>query len=68
MGFGGISIWELLIVLAIVITIFGAGRLRTLGSDLGTAIRGFQRGMRDDDSALPGGDQPADTTGGQPGR
>jgi sec-independent protein translocase protein TatA len=48
MGFGGISIWQLLVVLAIVITIFGASRLRGLGSDLGTAVRSFRQGLQED--------------------
>ena len=38
----GISIWQLLIVLVIVIAIFGTKRLRTLGSDLGSAVKGFR--------------------------
>ncbi|WP_293672797.1 twin-arginine translocase TatA/TatE family subunit, partial [Thiolapillus sp.] len=37
MGFGGISIWQLLIVLVIVLLLFGTKRLRNMGSDLGTA-------------------------------
>jgi sec-independent protein translocase protein TatA len=49
MGFGGIGIWELLIILAIVIAIFGTSRLRTLGTDLGTAVRSFRQGLRDSD-------------------
>ncbi len=48
MGFGGISIWELLIILAIVITIFGTKRLKDIGGDLGSAIRSFRTGMRDE--------------------
>ena len=44
----GISIWQLLIVLAIVLVLFGAKRLRGLGSDLGGAIKGFKQSMRDD--------------------
>lgn len=51
MGFGGISIWQLLIVLAIVIMIFGTKKLRTLGTDLGGAIKGFKKGLGDDDKA-----------------
>lgn len=43
----GISIWQLLIVLAIVILLFGAKRLRTLGGDLGTSIKGFRQAMKD---------------------
>ena len=42
MGIGGISVWQLLIILAIVIMLFGTKRLRTLGSDLGTAVKGWQ--------------------------
>ncbi|HCP20141.1 MAG TPA: twin-arginine translocase subunit TatA, partial [Marinobacter hydrocarbonoclasticus] len=37
----GISIWQLLIVLGIVILLFGTKKLRNIGSDLGGAIRGF---------------------------
>jgi sec-independent protein translocase protein TatA len=54
MGLGGISIWQLLIVVAIVVTIFGTSRLKGLGSDLGTAVRSFRRGLRDADGpAIP---------------
>ena len=51
MGFGGISIWQLLIILAIVIMLFGTKRLRTLGSDLGSAVKGFRKTMSDDGEA-----------------
>jgi len=51
MGFGGISVWQLLIYLAIVIMLFGTKRLRTLGGDLGSAVKGFKKSMSDDDSA-----------------
>ena len=37
----GISIWQLLIILAIVVVLFGTKRLSGLGSDLGAAIKGF---------------------------
>jgi sec-independent protein translocase protein TatA len=43
----GISIWQLLIILAIVLVLFGAKRLRNLGSDLGGAIKGFRHAMRE---------------------
>jgi len=49
MGLGGISIWQLLIILAIVVMLFGTKRLRTLGSDLGSAIKGFKKSMSDED-------------------
>ena len=48
MGIGGISIWQLLIILAIVIMLFGTKRLRTLGSDLGSAVKGFRNSMQDE--------------------
>jgi sec-independent protein translocase protein TatA len=43
----GISIWQLLIILAIVLVLFGAKRLRNIGSDLGGAIKGFKSAMRE---------------------
>lgn len=51
MGIGGISIWQLLIILAIVVMLFGTKRLRTLGSDLGSAIKGFRKSMQDEGEA-----------------
>ena len=50
MGLGGISVWQLLIILLIVIMLFGTKRLRTLGSDLGTAIKGFRSSVKADES------------------
>jgi sec-independent protein translocase protein TatA len=50
----GISIWQLLIILAIVLVLFGAKRLRNVGSDLGNAIKGFRQAMREDDKADQG--------------
>jgi len=49
MGLGGISIWQLLIVLVIVLLLFGTKRLRGLGGDLGGAIKGFKKAVSDDD-------------------
>ncbi|WP_439106268.1 Sec-independent protein translocase subunit TatA [Congregibacter sp.] len=48
MGLGGISIWQLLIILAIVVMLFGTKRLRSLGSDLGSAVKGFRSSMQDE--------------------
>jgi sec-independent protein translocase protein TatA len=45
----GISIWQLLIILAIVLVLFGAKRLRNLGSDLGTAIKGFKESVKSEE-------------------
>ena len=47
MGLGGISMWQLLILLLIVGLVFGTKRLRTMGSDLGAAVKGFRKGMDD---------------------
>ncbi len=51
MGMGGISIWQLLIVLVIVLLLFGTKKLRNLGSDLGGAVKGFRSTMKDSSSA-----------------
>ena len=45
MGFGGISLWQLLIVLLIVVVVFGTKRLRSIGTDLGGALKGFRNAM-----------------------
>lgn len=47
MGLGGISIWQLVIVLAIVILLFGTKKLRSLGGDLGSAIKSFKQSVRE---------------------
>ncbi|HHA19579.1 MAG TPA: twin-arginine translocase TatA/TatE family subunit [Methylophaga sp.] len=47
MGLGGISIWQLLIVLAIIILLFGTKKLRSLGGDLGSAIKSFKQSVRE---------------------
>jgi sec-independent protein translocase protein TatA len=49
MGLGGISIWQLAIVLVIVLLIFGTKRLKSIGSDLGSAIKGFKKAVDTDD-------------------
>ncbi len=49
MGFGGISIWQLLIVLVIVLLLFGTKRLRNMGSDLGAAFKGFKKAVSEGD-------------------
>ena len=47
MGVGGISIWQLLIVLVIVLLLFGPMTLRNMGGDLGGAIKGFRSSIKD---------------------
>jgi len=51
MGFGGISIWQLLIVLAIIVLLFGTKKLRGIGTDLGSAIKGFRSSIKDEPTA-----------------
>ena len=48
MGLGGISIWQLLIVLLIVVLLFGTKKLKGLGNDLGDAVKGFRKAVTDD--------------------
>ncbi len=48
MGLGGISVWQLLIILAIIVMLFGTSRLRNIGPDLGSAIRGFRDSIAKD--------------------
>lgn len=50
---GTFSIWHWLIVLAIVVLVFGTKKLRNLGGDLGSAIKGFKDGMKESDSTSP---------------
>jgi len=44
---GSLSIWHWLIVLLVVVMVFGTGKLRNMGKDLGGAIKGFKEGMRE---------------------
>lgn len=43
----GISVWQLLIILLIVLLLFGTKRLRGIGKDLGGAMRGFREAVRE---------------------
>jgi sec-independent protein translocase protein TatA len=57
MGLGGISIWQLAIVLLIVVLVFGTKRLKSIGSDLGSAVKGFKKAIdTDKDNDKPEGD------------
>jgi sec-independent protein translocase protein TatA len=46
---GGISIWQLLIIAVIVVLLFGTKKLRGMGGDLGSAVKGFKKAMSDED-------------------
>jgi sec-independent protein translocase protein TatA len=48
---GAISIWHWLIVLLVVIVIFGTKKLRNIGADLGSAVKGFKDGVKGADAA-----------------
>ena len=47
---GGISLWQLLIILVIVVLLFGTKKLRGMGSDLGSAVKGFKKAVNDQDA------------------
>lgn len=47
MGFEGIGIWQLLIVLLIVAMIFGTKKIKNVGSDMGSAVKSFRSAMKD---------------------
>lgn len=46
---GSLSIWHWLIVLVVVVLIFGTKKLRNLGTDLGSAVKGFKDGMKSEE-------------------
>lgn len=45
----GIGIWQLVIILLIVLLLFGAKRLRNIGGDLGSAVKGFRSAIKDEE-------------------
>jgi sec-independent protein translocase protein TatA len=47
---GSFSIWHWLIVLLVVVLIFGTKKLRNLGQDLGSAVKGFKEGMKTEEA------------------
>tara|TARA_Y100001970_G_scaffold293787_1_gene443211 strand:- start:14726 stop:14890 length:165 start_codon:yes stop_codon:yes gene_type:complete len=47
MGLGGISIWQLLIVLIIILLIVGPKRLKSLGSEMGNFLKNFRKAVDD---------------------
>jgi sec-independent protein translocase protein TatA len=59
MGFGGVSVYQLAIILLIVIVMFGTKRLKSIGGDLGGALRSFRGAMNTTDES----DRPATQTG-----
>jgi sec-independent protein translocase protein TatA len=62
---GGFSLWHWLVVLVIVVLVFGTKRLKNVGQDLGEAVKGFKKGIQDDDkpsAQLPDQSRSNDTT------
>ncbi len=53
----GFSIWQLVIILLIVLLLFGAKRLRNIGSDLGTAVKGFKSAIKEEESKTDSGSE-----------
>lgn len=49
MGLGGISPMSLLLILLIVVVVFGTSRLKSIGGDLGGALKSFRKAMDSDD-------------------
>lgn len=49
MGFAGIGTWQLIIVAIIILILFGSKRIRNLGNDLGSTIKGFRKAINDED-------------------
>ena len=52
----GFSIWQLVIILLIVLLLFGAKRLRNIGSDLGTAVKGFKSAIKEEENKTESGE------------
>lgn len=48
MGLSGISPLSLLLILLIIVALFGTNKLKTLGADLGQAIKNFRRALNED--------------------
>ncbi len=57
---GEISITKLLVVGVLIVLLFGTKKLRTLGGDLGAAIKGFKKAMNDDEKPAAGSESPAE--------
>ncbi len=60
----GPSIWQLLIILAIVVLLFGAKRLKNIGSDLGGAIKGFRKSMQEGENETGNSGKPVEKDNG----
>ena len=52
MAIGGISFWQILIILVLLLVLFGGKKIRSMGSDLGEGLKGFKKAIKDDDDSL----------------
>ncbi|GAA5444538.1 sec-independent protein translocase protein TatA [Microbulbifer sp. NBRC 101763] len=59
MGISGISLWQILIVLVLAVLLFGSGKIRRLGEDLGGAISGFRRSLQGNREGSASTDNPS---------
>ena len=50
MGIGGISFWQILIILVLILILFGGKKIKTMGSDLGESLKGFKKAIKDEHS------------------
>lgn len=50
MGLSGISPLSLLLIFLIILALFGAGKLKNIGADLGDAIKNFRKAMHEEDA------------------
>ena len=62
------SFGELIVILVIALVVFGSNRLRNLGTDLGTAIKGFRDAMKEGDQEKPETTSASKLEQGAPGR
>ncbi|WP_444935943.1 twin-arginine translocase TatA/TatE family subunit [Microbulbifer sp. JMSA004] len=63
MGISGVGIWQVLIVLVLAVLLFGSGKIRRLGEDLGGAISGFRRSLHQNDKDGTREDSPGNLSG-----
>lgn len=61
----GISIWQLVIILGIVILLFGTKKLRNVGNDLGSAIKSFKKAVKEEDKDAQANEQISKQENGQ---
>lgn len=55
----GISIWQILLIVVVVVLLFGAGKIPRLMGDVAKGIRSFKTGLKDDETSEDGEHQPA---------